>query len=257
MGVTGVVFEIREFCLHDGPGIRTTVFFKGCPLRCPWCHNPESWQPTPQPMLVAGEKRICGRVVVVEEVARRILLDREMLSEGGVTFSGGEPLAQPAFLLELCKRLKPLHLAIETSGFASPEVYRQMLEAVDLVYQDVKCALPQLHRQLTGVENALILQNLAQLQTSGRPYIVRIPIVPGVNDSDANLEATADLLASRPGNLRAVELLPYHAGGLAKHHALGTIPPPMSLAATPNPRVEDFFQKRNLPVKSLSLSSSR
>ncbi len=283
--VTGTIFEIREFCLHDGPGIRTTVFFKGCPLRCLWCHNPESWSPRPQLMLSgphdcmhcgqcrevcpspgrcigcgrctavcpAMRRKLCGRVVTAEEVAHRIQADALVLSSsgGGVTFSGGEPLAQPEFLHALCRRLKPLHLAIETSGHAEPEAYRQMLEDVDFVFQDIKCALPERHRRLTGVDNALILNNIVRLQDSGKPCIVRIPLVPGLNDDDENLAATADVVGRKGGGLLEVQLLPYHDGGAAKHRALGQTPPKYTVAAQANPRAEEIFRLRGLKVRTL------
>jgi len=281
----GTIFEIREFCLHDGPGIRTTVFFKGCPLRCLWCHNPESWSfkpqlmqsgphdcvhcgqcqkacPSPGNCIACGKctavcpamrRRLCGRRVTAAEVAQRVRMDAELFasSGGGVTFSGGEPLAQPEFLHELCLRLKPIHLAIETSGFADTEVYSQMLEDIDFVFQDIKCALPEEHKKLTGVDNAPILRNLQLLQSSGKPYIIRIPLVPGLNDSTENLSATARLLANNTATLQEVQLLPYHDGGTAKHRALGQQPPQYTIAAQTNPDAEAIFREARIPVRTL------
>ena len=276
----GLIFEVREFCLHDGPGIRTTVFFKGCPLRCPWCHNPEGLSFAPQ-LLIApqscvhcgackrvcprlpgapcracgacskvcpqGCRRLCGVWREPAELAAELLRDRDFFlnNGGGISFSGGEPLAQADFLLELCPLLKPVHLAIETSGYAPLATYQRVVEHMDLVFQDLKHADPAEHRRLTGVDNAPILRNLAWLKESGRPFIARIPLIPGVTDSEDNQRRCADLL-SGPSAMLRVELLPYHLGAGSKYAMAGLkYQPGFDEHAAVQPR-PDLFQDRGL-----------
>ena len=238
-GKTAVVFEVREFCLHDGPGIRTTVFFKGCPLRCTWCHNPEGLSPEPEYLFKEqkcvhcgscarggdcpqGARLLCGRRWSVPALARELLANADVCqsSGGGITFSGGEPLLQAGFLCALIDELRPLHLAIETSGFAAPDAYRAVVSKLDLVFQDLKHPDPVEHRRWTGVDPAPIHANLAWLKQSGKPFIARIPLIPGVNDTPAAKAGFADLLAG-PSGLQRVELLPYHLTAAAKYPFTG------------------------------------
>ena len=242
-GKTGIVFEVREFCLHDGPGIRTTVFFKGCPLRCSWCHNPEGFSPEPEYLFKEqkcvhcgscarggdcpqGARLLCGRRWSVPALARELLANADVFasSGGGITFSGGEPLLQAAFLSALIDELRRLHsglhLAIETSGFAAPDAYRAVVSKLDLVFQDLKHPDPAEHRRWTGVDPAPIHANLAWLKASGKPFIARIPLIPGVNDTPAAKAGFADLLAG-PSGLQRVELLPYHLTAAAKYPFTG------------------------------------
>lgn len=253
MNPTGVIFEVREFCLHDGPGIRTTVFFKGCPLRCAWCHNPEGLAPEPQllvnraactrcgacrsvcaypggcvgcgacvPVCPQDARRLCGRRVSADALAAELRKHESFFLRygGGLTFSGGEPLMQAEFAASLAARLRPVHVAVETSGYASAERYRRVAEAVDLVIQDLKHPDREEHRRYTGVDPAPIWENLAWLKASGRPFIARIPLVPGVNDAPETLERFAELLQGESG-LKEVELLPYHLTAGAKYALLG------------------------------------
>ena len=258
-GKTAVVFEVREFCLHDGPGIRTTVFFKGCPLRCAWCHNPEGLSPEPEILFKErkcircgsctrggdcpqGARLPCGRRWSVPVLARELLANADVFasSGGGITFSGGEPLLQAPFLSDLIDELRsiqplnhsagqpansptaspPLHLAIETSGFAPAGAYRAVVSKLDLVFQDLKHPDPAAHKRWTGVDPAPIHANLAWLKQSGKPFIARIPLIPGVNDTPAAKAGFADLLAG-PSGLRRVELLPYHLTAAAKYPFTG------------------------------------
>ena len=250
-GKTAVVFEVREFCLHDGPGIRTTVFFKGCPLRCTWCHNPEGLSPEPEWLFKAqkcvhcgscarggdcpqGARQLCGRRWSVPALAAELLRNADVFaSSGGITFSGGEPLLQAPFLSALIDELRshqlahsqtaapaPLHLAIETSGYAPAEAYRSVVSKLDLVFQDLKPPDPAEHKRWTGVDPAPIHANLAWLKASGKPFIARIPLIPGVNDTPAAKAGFADLLAGPSGLLR-VELLPYHLTAAAKYPFTG------------------------------------
>lgn len=239
---SATIFEVREFCLHDGPGIRTTVFFKGCPLRCAWCHNPEGLFPEPEVLFKAarcvhcgncekggacpqGARVPCGRRWTVSELEHELRVNSDVLvsSGGGVTFSGGEPLMQADFLSELIPRLKgdsPLHLAIETSGFAPSTAYRKVVSQLDLVFQDLKHPDPARHKRWTGVDPAPIHENLRWLKASGKPFIARIPLIPGVNDTPEAKEGFARLLEGPSGMIR-VELLPYHLTAAAKYPFTG------------------------------------
>ena len=253
-GKTGTIFEVREFCLHDGPGIRTTVFFKGCPLRCAWCHNPEGLSPEPEYLFKErkcvrcgsctrggdcpqGARLLCGRRWSVPALAAELLRNADVFasSGGGITFSGGEPLLQAPFLSSLIDELRSihsrqpanpptaspsLHLAIETSGYAPPDAYRSVVSKLDLVFQDLKHPDPEAHRRWTGVDPAPVHANLAWLKSSGKPFIARIPLIPGVNDTPAAKAGFADLLAG-PSGLQRVELLPYHLTAAAKYPFTG------------------------------------
>jgi len=251
---TGTVFDIKQLAVYDGPGIRTTVFLKGCPLRCMWCHNPEGLSYKPQLMVSTnnclhcgrcveacpnhgktctncgqcvracpqGLRKICGVVWEAEELAKKLLRDADYLRRegGGVTFSGGEPTGQPEFLLEMLDRLSSMHRAVETSGYCSGEVFSAMLARIDYVMMDLKLMDPERHRHFTGVSNEPILANLERLKASGVPFRIRIPVIPGVNDSDENFSAAADRLEG-VGTLEKVELLPYHVTAGAKYEMVG------------------------------------
>ena len=216
--MTGRVFEIREFCVHDGPGPRTTVFLQGCPLRCTWCHNPEGQG------LGIGDQGSGLREMTAEEVAAEIRRTADFLESagGGVTFSGGEPLCQPDFILAVKGLLPRMHFAIETSGYAAAEDYRRVVGAMDLVLQDVK--FPDLagYRRWTGVDAAPIFANIEWLKGSGVPFVARLPMIPGVNDSAESKAAMARLLDGAP-NLRGIELLPYNRLAGAKYARLGRV----------------------------------
>lgn len=258
--VRGLIFEVREFALHDGPGVRTSVFFKGCPLRCRWCHNPESQAPTPQLLLnrsrcsgcgacaalcdaaldrlrrsncVAcgrcvdrcpqGARNLCGWETDVPTLVERLLRQRDLfeLSGGGVTLTGGEPLFQPEFAVELARALRRagVHVALETCGFASPNVFDALTSEVDLVYFDVKILDPARSLRWTGVDSAPILANLRRLCASGRPFVVRTPLIPGVNDSTEERAAVERLVDGVPSAL-GVEFLPYNVAAGAKYALL-------------------------------------
>lgn len=250
----GTVFDIKQMSVFDGPGIRTTVFLKGCPLRCQWCHNPEGLSFKPQ-LMVSGNgclhcgkcreackhpehcilcgdcvracplhlRKICGVEMEAEELAEKILKDRDYLQKlnGGVTFSGGEPTAQAEFLLECLKKLSGVHRAIETSGYCEPEKFREILTELDYIIMDIKLVDKRMHKHYTGVDNQKILVNLEQLKSSGKPFKIRIPVIPGVNDSRENFAATAGLLTDTE-TLETVELLPYHQTAGAKYEMVGS-----------------------------------
>ena len=215
------MFEIREFTLHDGPGVRTTVFFKGCPLRCAWCHNPEGQSPEVETMVRrGGEKVVCGRDWTAEALAAELLVNADIFAQsgGGVTFSGGEPLMQAAFLLELIPLLKAkgVSLAIETSGAAPSADYRAVVSQLDFVYQDVKLLDAESFRRWTGGDLATVLDNIAWLRNSGVPFSFRVPCIPGVNDGTSD-RAAFDAFAAGA----AMEYLPYNTAAGAKYPMLG------------------------------------
>lgn len=255
----GIIFDIKEMAIHDGPGARTTVFFKGCPLRCRWCHNPEGLHFAPQLMVRESRCTHCGRCqkpchhpdcqpygrclhicpmglvsvsgqrVRSDELAARLLRSKDFwaLSGGGVTLSGGEPLAQPEFLLALLDALNGVHRCVETSGFAPLSVFSAMCDRTELVIMDLKLADDQTHRTWTGQSNAAILRNLDHLRETHHPCIIRTPLIPGVTDTLQNLSAIAELLQDLPGLIRA-ELLPYNTLAGAKYPMVGLTPPAFS-----------------------------
>ena len=273
---SAVIFNIMRFSTHDGPGIRTTVFFKGCPLSCWWCHNPESQNSQPDRLYFAERCRHCGdcvaacpeqaieqidgevrtsdrctlcgtcvdscqaearqlagRRIALGEVVREIEKDLVFFEEsgGGVTLSGGEPAAQPRFaaaLLRACRE-RGIHTVLETCGYARTDVFlRVALLAAEVLF-DLKLLDPVRHRHYTGVSNRRILQNLEQLARR-QAVVVRIPVIPGINDSPEDVRQFADYLAAIP--IRRVELLPYHRFGAEKYRRLGWT---YKLTDTPEP----------------------
>ena len=224
----GLIFEIRRFTVHDGPGIRTTVFFKGCPLNCWWCHNPESHRCHPEEsqkiVKLDGkkftQKAITGQWMSVDEVMSELRMDRIFYSEssGGVTFSGGEPLMQPEFLLELLKECKAniLHTTIDTSGYADPEIIRTILPYTDLFLYDLKLMDDKDHIKYTGVSNKPVLENLICLISEGKQVIIRIPVIPGITDTKKNIREIKEFLTNLIKERKSISplkisLLPYHS----------------------------------------------
>jgi pyruvate formate lyase activating enzyme len=265
-GRLGLIFDVMRFSVHDGPGIRTTVFLKGCPLRCWWCHNPESQRRQPELLYFEDRCTLCGDCVgacpygalYVEDGA--VLLDRELChgsgecvevcagearrmagrwmsvedllsdlardqiffeeSGGGVTLSGGEPLMQAVFTEQLLAELhaRHIHTVLDTSGFANPVLLRRISPNVDLFHYDIKLMDPEKHERYTGVKNDLILSNLKLLAEIGSAVIVRMPVIPGINDADEDLGAAAAYLKEL--GLKNVDLLPYHRIGGDKYRRL-------------------------------------
>jgi len=248
----GIIFDIKEFAVFDGPGIRTTVFMKGCPLRCQWCHNPEGFSPTPQLMVSkanciscgacrnvcpspnhciacgkclsacrGGFRKIVGQYWSPDDLAARILKDRDVfdLSVGGVTFSGGEPLMQWEFIHAVIERIPGIHTALETSGYASDQVFQSAMDCCNLIMIDWKVSDPAMHKRYTGVDQAPIRRNIEILASSDTPFILRMPMIPGVNDNPKHFEEAARLVVDAPALIR-VELLPYQPAAGAKYEML-------------------------------------
>lgn len=224
----GVIFDIKEFSLHDGPGARTTVFLKGCPLRCVWCHNPEGLSIKKQLLVKTnlctgcgrcrqgcnhpdcrefdrcihicpnGLISVSGRNITSKELAERLMKDAEFYKKngGGVTFSGGEPLMQPEFLFDTISQLD-CHTAIETSGYADEEIFKRAVDKIDFFIMDLKIADRQLHKKYTGVYNDAILKNFEYLIESGRQCLIRTPLIPGICDTKENLSAIEKIIGGR------------------------------------------------------------
>ncbi len=219
--MTGVVFDIRELAVHDGPGLRTTVFLKGCPLRCAWCHNPEGQSSSPQVLRGATGERSVGRSYTSAELAAILNRQAPLLRDiGGVTFSGGEPLMQAAFVADTIDRLEDLHVTLDTSGCAPEEDFRLVARKCDLILFDLKLMDAEAHRHWTGQDNKSILRNLAVLAVLGTPFVIRVPLVPGVTDTDENLRAIAAHVRALPGP-PPVELLPHNCAAGGKYAACG------------------------------------
>ncbi len=219
---SGIIFDIKEFAVHDGPGIRTTVFLKGCPLRCMWCQNPEGISPDPQVMTSVVGERTVGERYTSSQLADLLNSQADILrsNEGGVTFSGGEPLMQAAFVAEVIDKLDNLHTLLDTSGYATEQDFRLLAGKVDLIHFDLKIIDPDAHRHYTGVANEPILRNLKTLADIGTPFYIRVPLVPGVTDTDENLTAIARAAAGLAGLIR-VDLLPYNKAAGGKYEPAG------------------------------------
>jgi pyruvate formate lyase activating enzyme len=227
----GLIFDIRRFSVNDGPGIRTTVFFKGCPLSCWWCHNPESQdfksEQSVRQHFLSGKKfersETTGRFMTVREVVDEVMKDRVFYEEsgGGVTLSGGEPLMQEAFLIELLKAFQSLNIqtTLDTCGYAFLKTLEMISPLVDIFLYDLKVMEESLHKKYTGVSNTRILENLKFLVSQGRKIILRIPVIPGITDTPENLEIlTAFISGLEPKeNIMEINLLPYHASAREKY----------------------------------------
>jgi len=220
--MNGIIFDIKRFAVHDGPGIRTTVFMKGCPLSCRWCHNPESMNPASCTVVktvrigakVFTEDEIVGREMTVEDVMKVLRKEQIFMEEsgGGVTFSGGEPLYQPDFLVDLliaCQK-EGMHTTVDTCGFANWNVLEKVAQHTDLFLYDLKVMNPDLHEINTGVPNQLILHNLTNLLGMGKKVRIRIPLIPEITFTLNNIRQTIVFLKTLNSPVDGVDLLPYH-----------------------------------------------
>ena len=287
--MTGSVFDIQRFSIHDGPGIRTTVFMKGCNLRCQWCHNPESFNGKAELEYFTGKCTSCGRCVAVcpekaisadpegvrwdrelctlcfscvdaclnearvkvgeekdsADIMKTVLRDMPFYknSGGGVTFSGGEPLLQIDFLLEMLKIAKDngMHTVVETAGNVSEMSLDRVIGLVDLFLFDLKLMDRERHRMATSVSNERILDNLQRLDKAGAEILVRIPVIPGMNDDDENMEATAAFLTGTT-SIRRVELLPYHKMADHKYAGLGLENPTKDFSMLPKGKLDALYE---------------
>ena len=220
----GRIFNIQRFSIHDGPGIRTIVFFKGCYMRCAWCCNPESQRYEIETLVEGGKEKTVGRDVTVDDIMPEILADLPYYrrSGGGVTLSGGEVLAQADFAAELLKACKEagLHTAIESSANAPFSDIEKLLPYLDLYLMDIKSMDGAKHKEYTGVHNDRILENARLIAKSGVELIIRTPVVPTFNDTDKDIRAIATFARSLSG-VREYHLLPYHRLGIDKYAGLG------------------------------------
>lgn len=273
-----LLFDIKRYAIHDGPGIRVTIFMKGCPLSCVWCHNPEGISFKRERLYtkkrcigcatcvnscpvgalaltkdgVVTDRSLCrvcgkctevcptlamemsGREYTLDEVMREIekeglFMDR---SRGGVTFCGGEPLAHPRELIELLDRCgeRSIHRVVDTTLFAAETVVREVIPRVELLLVDLKVMDSVSHKRFTGVPNEPILRNIRQVAEAGVDFVIRIPLIEGVNADETNIDRSAAFLASLPWSRREVNLLPYHDIGKAKHEKRGTVYNPEAFA---------------------------
>lgn len=273
----GTIFDIQRFCVHDGPGIRTTVFMKGCPLRCLWCHNPEGLRTVPevqffeeacigcgrcqgQRMLSNVEKcpaealKAAGERYDTEQLMNVVLADREFYGEdGGVTFSGGECLLQAEFVIRMLQLIKAegITTAIDTCGYVPWSSLERTLGLCDTYLYDIKCADASLHRTYTGKSNDLILENLQKLSHAGANIWIRVPVIPGVNDSECEMRQIAQIVKDTDG-IRKVTLIPYHTLGKSKYKTLGLEPgfnTDEVISQTRLIRWAELFQKQDVIVE--------
>lgn len=223
MQITGRIFDIKEFAVNDGPGIRVTIFLKGCPLRCRWCHNPEGLSFEPQRNMKTG--RIVGDEWTVEKLLGYCMKFKDCyeLSNGGVTFSGGEATAQPVFLIAAARALREngIHVNLDTSGYCNSETFRDILKNVDLVFYDMKCMDSALHEEMTGRGNALIIENLKMLASASVPYHIRVPLVKDVSDTAENRKSLLQFLETLPRKPVSVDFLPFNTLAPAKYETYG------------------------------------
>lgn len=227
----GLVFDIRSFSVHDGPGIRLTVFLKGCPLRCQWCHNPESQMHCPEEFIRVQRvgdinhevKETMGKYMNAIDVVNRALVDKPFFEEsgGGITLSGGEPLMQIEFTTEILQACKQhsLHTVIDTSGYAETKDFQRVIPFTDIFLYDLKLMDPTAHIKFTGKSNQLIHNNLITLLNQKRRVFIRIPLIQDITDTSSNLDAIRQFL-DRAGGVERIDLLPYHHTASGKYERL-------------------------------------
>ncbi len=278
----GCVFSIEEFSVYDGPGIRTTVFLKGCPLSCNWCHNPEGQRKdieiirspngciecyncinsaqtkngrlyfTPESIKKCpmGLLRVCGEKIDSKALCEKLLKNQKLLQNGGVTFSGGEPFEQSAFLFECLDELRgKLHTAIQTCGYCEAELFDKAIDKADYFLFDLKLIHDDMHKKYTGVSNRKILKNFSVLAKSGKTFVVRVSLIPGITDTAENMTSIIKIL--KDNNVSYVELLPYNKIAGGKYKMLGRQYTPLFDEQQSVNINEDIFAKSNIDFKVL------
>lgn len=279
-----LIFAIEEFSVFDGPGIRTSVFLKGCPLRCEWCHNPEGQSfvndivRSPNGCIACGSceanatlkdgklsfteaginacprglLRYCAQEYTPQALCKKLEKNLSILeaSGGGVTFSGGEPTANAEFLLECLSLLEgKVHRAVQTCGFCSSEIFKDVLANCDYMLFDVKLVDDALHQKYTGVSNEIILQNFRTLAASGKSFVIRVPLIPTVNNTEENIRQTAALL--RENGIDYVELLPYNKMAGAKYKLAGMTYSPSFDESIPVQLRTEIFSAYGIQAKKI------
>lgn len=278
----GCVFAIEEFSVYDGPGIRSTVFLKGCPLKCSWCHNPEGQcgeiqivrspngctmcnkcidnahfcgdiiRYTEKSIMACPNNllRYSGKLYETDELCAKLLKNKSFYKDGGITFSGGEPFFQTEFLFECLYSLKgQLHTAIQTSGFCPPKVFSKALNLADYFLFDIKIINKEKHKRYVGESNDNILYNFKQLAKSDKPFMVRIPLIPGVTDTKENIIDICHLL--NKNGVKTAELLPYHKFAGSKYKLVGRKYTPDFDESVEVCHRENIFREYNIDIKIL------
>ncbi len=276
--MNNLIFDIKEFGLHDGSGMRTTVFLKGCPLKCTWCHNPEGQsffkEVTKNPLKCVScglcnkkcnhdsckglnvcvkicpndNVKVVGQEFTAEALAEKLLKNRSFLEQGGVTFSGGEPLCHSDFIIEIIKKLEGIKTAVETCGYVETDKFLNATNKIDDIFMDIKLIDDEKHVKYTGVSNKLILKNASELLKK-RFVTIRIPLIPSVTDTDENLTGIAEFLAPYKDNVK-VELIPYNKMTGAKYKNLGReYKPDFNENAVLNKNTE-IFTKKGINIKA-------
>jgi pyruvate formate lyase activating enzyme len=264
--IKGIIFDIMKYAIHDGPGIRTTVFLKGCPLACWWCQNPESQKPQPEKirsserrkysaLFYGKDKGMIGHEVTVEQVMIEVEKDKIFYeySGGGVTLSGGEPLMQPDFLLGLLKASKKqgIHTALDTSGYGPWTIFKRILKYVDLFLYDLKLIDARLHEKYTGEDNRIVLENLENLAQSKARVVIRLPVITKVTDTADNIRAVGKFAEGLKG-IEELHLLPYNYlcrdkyQRIRRAYAFKNIEPPSDAALQ---RMKRWLEAYGLRVK--------
>jgi pyruvate formate lyase activating enzyme len=252
----GLIFSVKRYSVHDGPGIRVTFFMKGCPLNCIWCHNPEGISASPEAVIQTnrvGEEEFhyseeAGKYYTVKSVLEILYKEKIFINQsgGGVSFSGGEPLLQFDFLLKALQECKinGYHTAVDTSGYASVEKFKAIVPFTDLFLFDIKHLDESSHIRLTGVSNSLILDNYKLLLKSAKEIMVRIPVIPGMNDNMEHMTRLRDfLISTKTTALKRINLLPYHKTGAAKYKKFNI---PFRMGGTEPPLKETMQELKEL-----------
>jgi pyruvate formate lyase activating enzyme len=251
----GLIFSIKRYAIHDGPGIRVTFFMKGCPLDCWWCHNPEgktALQTSVERIDRVGEKEftsveLVGKEYTADELVKKADKDRVFMEQsgGGVTFSGGEPLMQFDFLRETLQAMKKAgyHTTVDTSGHTSPESLRAIMPYTDIFLYDIKHLDPATHMKFTGVSNDLILSNFDMLLNEGAEIMIRVPVIPGVTADKDYFEHLRSFIESRKTKkIREINLLPYHKTGSSKYRRFDLPDRMTGVSQVTNGQLDEYFE---------------